>query len=258
MSDLLQKEIRKYHIMSYTQVRGCGSHGRRCLWDICGKTSLRWVLEAVTGSRYIDKVVVTTEDEEIAKEAEKVGATVVVRPFYTSADFPRDFERGTFGRIKPRSLIHTKPEVYTNPKSYTLYYLEKTGYVPDLILTADANRPMITPELVDRVIEAFFQDREATAATTFYPILPYIYVLNPKVNRIVPLFTTKFDRQEALPLYGNGPLTLEGLPSYSSSQGLKVAPVFITREEGLDMHDEEDLFLARVYMKRRLEKAKEA
>jgi len=255
----IQSEIKQYDIMSFTTVRASGSthgnHPRRCLWDICGKPSLQWVLEAVKDSGYINKMIVATEDDKIAEVAKGLGATIIHRPLWTSLDYPRDYSEGHFKRNKPRSLIHQKPTIYTDVKEYALYYLEKTeNYVPDLILSADANRPLGTSETVKKVVESFFQDEEATGASTYFPLAPYIYIWNSRAKRVIPFYTTKFDRQEALRLYEIGPFGLAGIAEKSSSQGDKVAPVFISREEGLDMHNEEDLFYARCLMKKRLEK----
>lgn len=259
-----KREIRKYTIMGLTTVRSFGgTYDRRCLWDICGKSMIHWVLDAIGHSDYIDRQVVVTEDKEVEKIAEKCEAKTIIRPLETALDYPRDYTEGKFKRLKPRSLIHKRYPVgdpFKDVWIYTLSYLEETeGYAPDLILHADADYPMLTTKTVDRVIEAFFNDEEATGAGAYYPVEPKYYILNPTINRLFPIMldcVSGLDRQDYPPVYRKGPLMLKGLPLKSLSLGERTAFVIVTPEEGLNVHDKEDLFLARCYMKRRLEKAK--
>jgi len=256
----LEREIKKYHIASITTVRASGSrydeHERRCLWDICGKPSLQWVIETLKASKYIEKIIVSSEDKKILDLADKLEVTTVTRPLYTALDMPRNYREGRFARKKPRSQLSQEPSIYTDYDLYTWYYLEEIeGYIVDVHVGAEANRPLGTVETLDKVIEAFFKDEEATTAWSFYPILPYLYTINPKNQRPFPLFYYEsLDKQLYPPLYRVGPFTCNGKPAIRSSAGQKIAPVFCSPEEGLDMHNKEDLFLANCYMKRRLEK----
>ena len=53
--------------------------------EICGKPMLAWTIEAALQSKYIDEVLLSTDDEEIAEVGRKFGAKV---PFLrdTNAD----------------------------------------------------------------------------------------------------------------------------------------------------------------------------
>lgn len=57
---------------------------RRCprknVREFCGKPLLQWSVEQARASRYVDQIVVSTEDEEIAELAVWVGAFVLSRP----------------------------------------------------------------------------------------------------------------------------------------------------------------------------------
>src|SRR3989344_2876826 len=54
---------------------------------IAGKPMISWVLEAALRSRYIQRVIVSTDDELIAAVAKKVGAEVpFMRPHKLSTD----------------------------------------------------------------------------------------------------------------------------------------------------------------------------
>jgi len=261
-SDLLG-EIRKYNIVGVTQVRGVGSlhakHPNRCLWEICGKPSIQWVLEAGKGSKYIGKLVVGTESKEIQKVVEGLGVTVVLRPYFQSLDRPRDYNQGPFVRAKPRSVLSVASPIYLNQWVYISWYLEKTeGYKADIIVVLPANGPMITTEIIDRMIELFFEDEEVSIVNNYYPILPYVYTVNSVTGRIFPVFVhSGLDRQIYPPFYRQGMGSVSGLPSKVTTGGVIEGHLIIKPEEGLDMHNEEDLFLARCYMKRRLESKRE-
>lgn len=256
----LEKEIKNSRILACMPVRGAGSthgeHPRRCLWDICGKPCIQWALEPLIQCKYIDKIVVCTEDRQIKNVVEKLGVMVIDRPLFQSYNFPRDYTKGWFKRFAPRVIYQQAPLVYTETRDYVLYWLEEQEkYIPDLLFHAGANRPLGRVEVVNRVIETFFEDEEATTVRTFYRGAMYAWMINPTTNRLMPLFDLiPHDRQLYPKLYDIGPYILHGGPKRSSSAGDRIAAVYITKEEGLDVHNEEDLFLARCYMKRRLEK----
>jgi len=66
-----------------------GSKGvpRKNVRPLCGRPLIAWTIEAALGSGYIDRVVVSTEDEEIAAIACNCGAEV---PFLRPAELARD------------------------------------------------------------------------------------------------------------------------------------------------------------------------
>ncbi len=255
----LEAEIKSYHIIGSMRVRGSGSvygqHQDRCLWDICGKPCIEWVLDAAKGSKYIDKIMVITESEGIKKVVKDLGGvTVIDRPLWTSFKTPRDFTQGRFKRNKPRSFLQEAP-IYTDATLYAQYILERTeGYVTELRFNLGGNTPMITSEIIDRMIEKFFQDKGAAQISAFYPVLPYINIINLNTSRPVTLAVDTAERQLAIPMYLSAGYSFVGLaskvniPPMEGQQGY----IVITEEEGLDMHDESGLFKARCFMKQRL------
>lgn len=66
-----------------------GSKGvpRKNIKDLCGKPLIAYTIEAARKAKAIDRVIVTTEDEEIAKVAKKYGAEIpFMRPAYLAED----------------------------------------------------------------------------------------------------------------------------------------------------------------------------
>jgi len=259
----LEREIRKYNILGWMQVRKAGSvhgeHPNRALWDICGKPSIQWVLEATKGCHYINKISVVTDSKEIKEVVDKVGGiTIVDRPLWTAYNMPRDFTQGTFKRAKPRSILSAEAPIYNDTLGMSFYHLEEMeGYIPDIWINIGANEPMITTKMLYRLIEKFFEDEEAGKVITVSRHHVYLHITNPATGRLYPVMNLGgMDRQTWPPLYNMGAPVLTGMPSKCSTQPLtgKLAHIEVLPEEMIDMHDKRDLFLARCYMAKRLGK----
>ena len=260
MKKSLKQEIDNNSILACIQVRGKGStFPGRALWDICGKPCIQWALEPILECEYINKVVVCTEDRKIKDVVENLGVRVIDLPLYEAHNFPRDYSSGIFRRLKARSLRAQIPTVYTETVEYILYWLDDyQNYTPDIFILAHADQPLSKLSTLNKVIETFFEDDEAAIVRTFYPTTHYLWMENVTTGRRMPMWDMDpLDRQRYPPMYGIGDYVLWGHPRTASSQGRRVAAVDITVEEAIDVHTKEDLFLARCYMKRRLEKGKE-
>ncbi len=225
---------------------------------------IQWVIEAAKGSKYIDKIVVLTESEEIKEVLRRMGGVVIIDlPLWSTLQCPRDFTQGTFRRNKPRSLQSKEASIYTNPLDYSLYYLSKTEhYEPDLWINNAANNPLCTSKLLDGLVETFIEDEEASCVISITPNKPNILMINPVTKRPFPVFSQAgLDKQLTPPLYrGSGP-SISGLPTKQSHTPLtgmsgQVGHIEILPEDFSDVHNEEDLFLAKCYMRRRLAREK--
>ena len=72
-----------------------GSKGlpRKNIKELCGKPLIAWSIETGLSSKYIDKLMVTTDSPEIASIAEKYGASVpFLRPSYLASDTATTFD----------------------------------------------------------------------------------------------------------------------------------------------------------------------
>lgn len=252
-----EREIKSYNITVLTPVRGCGSHGRRCLWDICNKPMIQWVLEAVKGSKYVNKIAIITEDKEIRDVVEKLGVLVIPRASYTAKDYPRDYRVGFFRRDKPRSLVYEFLKAPDNLIAYGAWHLlNLEGYHMDIRVLLDANRPMVTTELIDKIIEVAFAIPQATFVSTVCFCIDNWFFINYEKSHVFPIFSEPFDRQEKFPIGRFGGVDVQLTPSQLDSHGGIAVPYPVSEETALDVHNKEDLFLAQCYMKRRLEGGK--
>ena len=74
--------ISSYSVLALIPARG-GSKGvpRKNVRDLAGRPMIAWTIEAAHGSRYVDRIVLSSDDEEIIKTARQHGCDVpFVRP----------------------------------------------------------------------------------------------------------------------------------------------------------------------------------
>lgn len=104
---------------------------------LCGKPLVEYTLERAKQSRFVDKIIVSTDNPKIAKIAKKFGAEV---PF-----------------IRPPEL--SLPEVgIEKVLQYSLKQLEKKGYFADLIVHLGVHAPFRSRYLIDMLIELLFHN----------------------------------------------------------------------------------------------------
>jgi CMP-N,N'-diacetyllegionaminic acid synthase len=65
---------------------------RKNILDLAGKPLIAWSIEAGLDSQYIDKVVVSSDDNEILEISEKFGAHIIKRPEELSSDIATTFD----------------------------------------------------------------------------------------------------------------------------------------------------------------------
>lgn len=108
---------------------------RKNLLPMLGKPLPVWAVEAAKASRRIDRVIVSTQDEEIVQMARAAGAEVpYMEPLEISA---------TGGNIEGLLL-------------YAVEWLkEHENYVPDAVVLLQTTNPLRTAEHLDEAIEQF-------------------------------------------------------------------------------------------------------
>lgn len=65
---------------------------RKNVLDLCGKPLIAWSIEAGINSKYIDKVVVSSDDEEILNVAKEFKAETIKRPDELASDIATTFD----------------------------------------------------------------------------------------------------------------------------------------------------------------------
>jgi len=131
-----------------------GSKGipRKNVRLLAGKPLIAHTLEAARKSRFIRRVVVSTDDPEIAAVSQRYGAEVVWRPAEISGDMASS----------ESALAHA------------LEHLRSTeGYGPDLVVFLQCTSPLTVTEDIDGTVQALLDENADTALA----VTPFHYFL---------------------------------------------------------------------------------
>ena len=161
----------KKRTLAIIPARG-GSKGlpRKNTRDLCGKPLIAYSIEVALKSRLIDRVVVSTEDEEIAEISRHYGAEV---PF-----------------LRPQVMAQDRSSV-GQAIDYTLNNLRSEGYNPDILVTLYPTHPFRTPKLLDFLVS---KGIDGYSPVNTVKLINHNYLslfsIN-ETNRIVPLLNFK-------------------------------------------------------------------
>ncbi len=135
-------------ILAIIPARG-GSKGvpRKNIVSIYGKPLIAWTIEAALSSGVIGRLVVSTEDLEIAKIARQYGAEVLDRPSELAED-----------------TALTEPVM-----EHVLATLEKNGYSPDYIALIQCTSPLLQSKHILEAVDKVVSDVYDSCFTCFYP-----------------------------------------------------------------------------------------
>jgi N-acylneuraminate cytidylyltransferase len=149
----IKVEVVTVNIAAIIPARG-GSKGitRKNALPLAGKPLLAHVLEQARLAHAVDRVIVSTDDAEIAEVAGRFGAVVVWRPAELSGD----------SASSESALLHV------------LEHLRMTeGYEPDLLVFLQCTSPLTLAEDIDGTVRALLDARadSALAVTPFHYFL---------------------------------------------------------------------------------------
>lgn len=126
-------------VLAIIPARG-GSKGlpRKNILLLAGLPLLGWPVKASRGSKYIDRIIVSTEDKEIAKIAQKQGAEV---PFLRPSELAQDTST-TFSVLE-----------------HAIEYLKKEGCIYEYCLLLEPTSPLTESADIDRALEKLDSSR---------------------------------------------------------------------------------------------------
>lgn len=135
--------INNKKIIAIIPARG-GSKGlpRKNIRTLAGKPLIAWTIEQARKSKYIDKVIVSTEDTEIAEISRKYEAEV---PFLRPIELAKD-DSPTIDAIM-----------------HALNWFEERGDCFDLVVLLEATSPLRDVEDIDKCIETLINHQGARA-----------------------------------------------------------------------------------------------
>jgi len=193
-------------ILAVIPTRG-GSKGipRKNIRELAGKPLIAWTIAEAKKSKYIDRCIVSTEDEEIMQVAEKWGGDV---PFKRPTKLAEDDSPGI------DTILHAIDEL--------------PAY--DCVMMLQATSPLRTVADIDGCIEYFFRNEaEACVSVTSAEANPYWMYTLEDGNRMKPILSLpkeKFYQRQKLPIV----YQLNGAVYIAEKKWLMKNKSFITEE----------------------------
>jgi N-acylneuraminate cytidylyltransferase len=131
-----------------------GSKGipRKNIALLRGRPLIAYTIDAARAAKSLDRIVVSTDDEEIAAASRDLGAEIIMRP----AELARD-ETGTLSVLQ-----HVVAE------------LARTGYRPDAVMTLQPTSPLRTSTHIDEAARAFADDASADSLVSCIEV-PHVF-----------------------------------------------------------------------------------
>lgn len=220
-----------------------GSKGipRKNIRSLAGKPLIAYNIEQARRSRYISRLVVSTDDDEIAAVARQYGAEVVWRPAEISGDTASS----------ESALLHVLESLR-----------QGEGYLPEILVFLQCTSPLTLAEDMDGTVQALL-DQDADSALAVIPFHYFLWRQTEKdavgINhdkRIRPL------RQEREPQYlETGAvyvMRVEGFVRARHRFFGKTAMYIMPAERRLEIDDPVDFQIAEVLLHQAERRAKSA
>lgn len=227
------------NILGLIPARG-GSKGlpRKNVKSLLGKPLIAWTIEQALASKYLDRVVISTDDKEIAEISKKYGAEV---PFMRPKELAEDNAKGI------DVVLHVIDWLKENNK--------KKHY--DLIMLLQPTSPLRKSEDIDKAIELLFL-KEAKAIVSVcevdhHPLWSNTLPEDGCMKDFIKQESMNKNRQELPVFYRlNGAIYLaycNYIKERKSFFGEKTFTYIMPRERSIDIDDEIDFELAEILIK---------
>jgi len=208
------------NIVAIIPARG-GSKGipRKNIKLFAGKPLIAHSIEQAKESEYVDRIFVSTEDNEIIDVALKYGADVVTRPKKLATDF-----------ASTEAVLQ-----------HALNYLEKDNKI-GIVVLLEPTTPMRDKGIIDKAIMRLLL---STADSVVTVSKDYGYFWEKEKNRMIRMSPEYIPRQKRTPFYR------ENMQVYASKasvirQGKRIGKTVVlieTKSPIIDLHDEFDWWL---------------
>ena len=203
---------------------------RKNIADLNGRPLIYYTIVEAQKSRYISKLVVSTDDVEIAAIASDFGAEVIMRPAELATDD---------ARTEP-ALIHVLDVLD-----------EREGYRPGIVLTLEPTSPLRSAALIDRCVESVAEsDADAVITVVETSALVGRVSGDSSFQYLVPDQPRR--RQEREPMYRESSTVYatrtEALLKTNSVLGERLNAVIADPLEAIDINDPIDLAIAEAVM----------
>ena len=129
-----------------------GSKGipKKNIIEVCGRPLIEYTINAAQSAKTVQRIIVSTDDDEIATISKDIGAEIVMRPSGISGDFASS----------ESALIHALNNL-----------LEQERYEPDLLTFLQCTSPLTTADDIDGTVNLIlngYADSSFAAAPFHY------------------------------------------------------------------------------------------
>lgn len=221
-------------IIAIIPARG-GSKGipRKNIINLCGKPLISYTIEAARKSKYIDYVMVSTDDEEIADVSKQYGAMI---PFMRPAELASDTARTV------DAILHCIKSLKELNECFS-----------DLVLL-QPTEPLRTVEDIDSAIEKYYENYPCSLVSLSevddHPIL----IRTIEGNELRPLLNVSSTcRRQDMPKYYrvNGCIYINAVESINENTSFNdnLVPFIMEKSHSVDIDELSDLALAEYYIR---------
>ncbi len=230
-----------------------GSKGvpRKNIRMLSGKPLLAWTVLEAKKSKYINRIIISTDDEEIAKVAAEYGAEA---PF-----------------MRPKELAADRTLDLPVMQHALRYLEEKENYKPDAVVQLRPTAPLRRAEHIDFGVKMFLEHPEAHSVRSVTPTPKHpLKMWRLEGERLTPLLThpevpeaynsARQILQDKMPVFAqNGSVDVirpEVILEMNSMSGQNIFGFVMPAEESVNIDSLEDFAVAEKFMAERLEREK--
>lgn len=195
------------------------------------KPLIYYSIDVAKASQYVDDVVVSTEDSEVASIVEKYGTSVVMRPAQMASD---------------ETLLDTV--VYE-----AMLQKEKLSFDEyDIVITIQPSSPLLKPETLDRAIEKF-ADFNIDSVISVVDDKNLRWGFDEENKRYFPFYSERLYK-DLLPKTfketGGILATRRRFVTETSRLGINIDLIEISSEESVEINTYEDWWIANNYLRK--------
>src|SRR5258705_8288939 len=148
-----QQERPMKYVLAVIPARG-GSKGipRKNVLPLCGRPLIAWTIKAAQRARSVNRILVSTDDREVADVSRQFGAEVMKRPAAISGD----------RSSSEAALLHVLDSLR-----------KREGYEPDILVLLQCTAPLTSAEDIDGTVGVLMQREldSAVAVVEFHHFL---------------------------------------------------------------------------------------
>jgi len=201
---------------------------------LAGKPLIGYTIEAALRSEYVGRVLVSTEDKEIAEVARNDGAEVVKRPEELAKD--------------DTSTVDVVLQVIQN--------LREQGYEYDTIALLQPTSPLRTTQDIDRALELFLNNECESVISVSESRHPPYWAFKVDAHYLKPLFNQGYSemRRQDLPktYFPNGAIYIVKTKKFEECASFclpQTIPYIMPAETSVDIDTRADLMFVETLLK---------